>query len=186
MQTKQAVKTQFSGLVSHSVCDTAMSSCIHYDTTPTLLDSSPLDPKSWPRSAANIAATFQKAVCFSLTPENTHLLLLPHSYTNVLRLTVRYICTVQNLTEYLKVSQGNVQLENLEFLLISPRIDYYIQCLHAYTQKNGLLSSKDPESGQIDQHSQNKANPSLLFPRRQYWKAFVAPGALGLELPFKL
>jgi len=73
--------------------------------------------------------------------------------------------------QYRKIPEGvtgKCKVENLKFPLFCPRIDHHIQCLHACTQKNGLLSWKDPEGGPTDQNSQHKAkHPFLLLPRRQ-------------------
>lgn len=158
--------------MSPRLYDTAMSSCIHCGTTHNLLESSPLNPKIRPHSAANTAETFQRAATFSPTPENIYLLLLLGTITPMSSdwLTACRICL--HRTESYKIPEGIIgkcEVENQKFPLIYPKIDCYIQCLHACTQKNGLLSSKDPEGGPIDQNSQNKAkHPFLLFPRRQH------------------
>lgn len=168
-----------------------MSSCIHCGTTPTLLESSPLNPKSWPHSAANTAENFQKAACFSPTPENTHLLLLLDTVTPMSSgwLTDCRICLhstesyrIQNTWRYHR-EMWSWKLEIPSDLSQNWPLYPMPTCTHT---KEWLLSSNDPEGGQIDQNSQNRAkHPFLLFPRRQHEWCICGTMSTGLRAACK-
>lgn len=165
-----------------------MSSCIYCGSTLTLIESSPLNPKSWHFREQHISAQPQKIhIFFTLTG---------HSYTNVLRLTdwltVGYVCTVQT-TENTWRYHREIQSWKLEIPsdLCQDRPLYSMPTYTDKEEKNSFLQRKCVHLKDIFFLEfwlicPLEGGPFLQFSRRQkMMDVFVQSEALWWELPVK-